>query len=178
MLKHTLYSLLSATLFLGVLSTSYLGNTASAEQEAKPKKNQPTEVQAVIKKLDYLKTRANVKADYYVLLNSASWCGPCHREMPHVVEAYKEMKRTRKVELILLSGDKTEEAALAFLKQYKGKFPVVLGVPTIPGHVKSGGVPNATIIDKDGNTLANGHGSIVMDWKKYTIDAEKAKEEK
>ncbi len=166
MFKHTLHSILAAGLLVGAVSTGFVADTAVAKQE---KAEELTEVQQIIRDLKYLtKTKVNYKADFFILLNSASWCPPCQREMPHIVEAYKEILKSGNVELILLSADRDEKAAVGFLTQHKGKLPVVMGTPPIPGYVKSNGVPNATIIDKNGKTLKNGHGSIVRSWKSVT----------
>ncbi|MBR4884808.1 MAG: hypothetical protein IKZ33_05790, partial [Lentisphaeria bacterium] len=40
-----------------------------------------------------VKGRLNTKADYYIYLFSASWCGPCCKEMPEIVEHHKKMKQ-------------------------------------------------------------------------------------
>ncbi len=166
MFKHTLHSILAAGLLVGAVSTGFVADTAVAKQEEAAKL---TEVQTIIRDLKYLTdAKVNHKAEYFILLNSASWCPPCQREMPHVVAAYKDMLKSGKVELILLSADRNEKAAVGFLTQHKGNFPVVMGVPPIPGYVKSNGVPNATIIDKNGKVIKNGHGSIVKDWKTHT----------
>lgn len=64
-----------------------------------------------LEKADYLtKDRPNTKARYYLFLYSASWCGPCRREMPHVVRTYRKIRQSDDVELVLFSADKTEEA--------------------------------------------------------------------
>ena len=48
-----------------------------------------------LEKADYLtKDRPNTKARYYLFLYSASWCGPCRREMPHVVRTYRKIRQS------------------------------------------------------------------------------------
>ncbi len=139
-------------------------------QTSASKKASPTDTQKFIKKLDYIQTKPNVKADYFILLNTASWCPPCRRAMPGIVEAYKDIKASKKVELIILSADRSEDAAKDYLKGYKAKIPAVMGTPKIPGYVPSNGIPNVTIIDKDGKTIVNGGPSLILDWKKHTLD--------
>ncbi len=116
------------------------------------------------------------KAQFYIYLQSASWCGPCCKEMPIIAKEYKAMKKDGRVELILLSGDRNLQAAKAFLRNYKAKFPGVMrgakGVSELPC---VGSLPNyfpaAVIVKADGTLLASGHGALVAEWRKYTVDA-------
>lgn len=111
-------------------------------------------------------------AEFYVYLISASWCGPCNQEMPGIVEAYERMRKDKRVELILLSGDSTPEAAKGFVEKYGGTFPVVPeseGVNVLPGYVHTSRVPHCFFVDKDGKVLRKGHGYLVQHWEKFTI---------
>ncbi len=116
-------------------------------------------------------------ARYYIYLCSASWCGPCNREMPHVVKAYEEMKKSGLVELVMVNVDKTEEAARAFLEKYGATFPATASVngARLPGFANPRGIPYAIIVDADGNLVKRGHGSIIGEWKKVITDYEKEK---
>ncbi len=146
-------------------------------EKVKKKSSAPTKTQNFIKKLKYVQTKPNVKADYFILLNTASWCGPCRQAMPGIVESYKDIKASKRVELIILSADRDKDAAKDYLKTYKAKIPATMGTPEIPGYVKSNGIPNVTIIDKDGNTITNGGPNLITDWKKHTLDKEPVEEE-
>ncbi len=147
---------------------------AQATTTSSKKKAAPTKEQKLIKRLKYIKTKANSKADYFILLNTASWCPPCRKAMPGIVEAYKDIKASKRVELIILSADRSEEDAESYLKGYKAKIPAVMGTPAIPGYVKSNGIPNVTIIDKNGKTIVNGGPALITSWKKHTLDKESA----
>lgn len=116
----------------------------------------------------------NPQARYFVLLESASWCGPCKAVMPQVVAAYPAMKEGD-VEVILLNKDKTPEAAQKYVDDYKMEFPAVMvaGMPKIPGHVSGPGIPFMTIIDAEGNTVQSGHGQMSLQWKQLTENYEK-----
>ena len=127
-------------------------------------------VHAAIAKTDFLNAKPNKKAKYYIYLHSASWCGPCKAIMPDIVKEYKKMKRAG-VEIILMGHDKDEKGVKAYLKSYKAKFPALVdGSPAslaMPGYTPANGIPNATIVDKDGKVITSGHGSIVLEWKDH-----------
>ncbi len=172
-LYTTLTALVVASLMTEAHGSTLLQSSANlwlSSQTTASKKSGPTDTQKLIKKLDFIQTKPNVKADYFILLNTASWCPPCRKAMPGVVEAYKDIKASKKVELIILSADNSEDAAKAYLKGYKAKIPAVMGTPKIPGYVPSNGIPNVTIIDKDGKTVVNGGPNLIIEWKKHTLD--------
>ena len=118
----------------------------------------------------FTEAKPNLKAKYFIFLESASWCGPCNAEMPEVAKQYEQMKASGKVELILLSADDTEAEAKGFLDKYKATFPGLMprgaSIPNLP---EAKGIPNATIMRADGTVLDSGHGSIIRGWKDKTI---------
>ncbi len=133
-------------------------------------------VAGALSKLKWFNGKPNTKAQYYIYLQSASWCGPCRAEMPEIVRAYKAMKKDGRVELVLLGGDKDEKSAKAYLKKYGAKFPGTMrkdeGVSCLPGACKLPCYyPAAVIVRANGEVIESGHGSIIRDWKKYTIGA-------
>lgn len=112
-------------------------------------------------------------ADFYIYLTSASWCGPCNAEMPQVVEAYRKMRESGRVELILISADRAQEAAVGFMDRYGASFALLPSsgkTQQLPGYVPCRSIPHAVILDKDGKQIINGHGSLVMDWEMHTIN--------
>lgn len=113
-------------------------------------------------------------AEFYIFLTSASWCGPCRAEMPHVVEEYAKMRENGRVELILMSGDSSQEAAVGYAEMFNATFPVInprsLQGQLPPGYTAPQGIPNAIIVDKDGNVIRNGHGSLVQQWAAMTVE--------
>ncbi len=131
-----------------------------------------------LRKVKWFNGKPALRAEYYIYLLSASWCGPCRAEMPGIAKEYKEMKKDGRVELVLLGGDESQGAAKKFLKANKAAFPGTLleakGVMELPGAESFPQFfPSAVIVAADGTVITAGHGSLVMDWRKYTIGASK-----
>lgn len=142
------------------------------DEEEEDGDNTPNPVGEMLAQNTYLTdAKPNCKAQYYIFLKSASWCGPCNREMPEVVKAYQEMKKTGKVELILLSHDQTDDAAKGFLSKYNATFPCLMRStsPKVPELPPNAGIPNATFVKADGTVIKSDHGVIIRDWKNLTI---------
>lgn len=122
--------------------------------------------------------KVNTKAEIYIYLYSASWCRFCRECMPVAVEQYKKMRASRKAEIILIGGDKTEKEAIQYLKSYKLKAPGImfdaLKATKFQGLPSCGmpGFPAVTVVTKDGKMLANVVGAgqvkeVLTNWKKY-----------
>ena len=154
------------------------GDSAKKKSKKSKKSKKKASVSKVGKAVGKLKTfngKANKKALVYVYLQSASWCGPCNKEMPEVANIYKEMKKDGRAEIILIGGDQTEDAAKAFLKKYKAKFPGILATAVqadkLPGFTPASGIPHATMVDGDGNVLADGFPSEVLSGWEQAVEA-------
>lgn len=161
------------TFLAGILALGLLGSIHTSFAEGGDKevvvKDGYYPVQKSLKQLRTFNGRINTKADYYIYLQSASWCPPCRAEMPLIAEAYEKMKKDGKVELILMSADKDKDSAEAFVKDNKASFPVIMGTDAklskVVGYKKASGIPNAIIVDKEGNVIKEGHGAIVKKWE-------------
>lgn len=146
----------------------------SAEKEA------PAEspVVSAFKKFKNVGGKLNQKAEYFIYLYSAGTCGHCQRCMPIAVEQYKKMKSC-KVELIVICGDGSEDAAKKYLRSYKMKNPGImfsaLQATQFRGLPGCGmpGLPAVSVVDKSGKMLRSGVGAqqvmdILKDWKSIT----------
>ena len=169
-MKTTLFSLVLTLAGVVAVPAAYAGDTAGGSTAAAPAENKIGDALKTIKKFVSAK-KPNTSAKYYILLESASWCGPCNQEMPHVVKAYKEMAKTKQVELILMSHDNDGAAAKAFMKKYHGNFPCIIAksaeAKAIPGFRPANGIPHAIIMDASGTVITQGHGSLVAKWKDH-----------
>lgn len=84
----------------------------------------------------------------------ATWCGPCIREIPDFIEAYKKYK-SKGLVIIGISVDQDGwNQVTPFVAQNKINYPVVLGNEQVVQ--KYGGVnaiPTTFIVDKSGNIV-------------------------
>ncbi len=181
MKKYLLFALVLGLMTTSVTCPVFADDEADEAKEEKVLKPGQYPVQVSVSKLRSLGGKASVNADYYIYLQSASWCGPCQAAMPDIAKAYGKMKRSKRVELILVSWDKTEAAAKAFAKKHRGRFPIVMKgnekLADLEGFRQAGGIPNAIIVDKEGNVIKTGHGSIVKDWEDYCPEIEEEDED-
>lgn len=164
---------------------------ADDEQEADAKddgdaksdagKDEPSKVAQALKKFKPVSGKPSMKAEYYIYMYSASWCGYCKQCMPDAVAEYKKIRRNKKVEFIVIGGDKSREEAAAYLKGYKAKMPCIFfddvkatGFQGLPG-CGMPGFPAISIADKDGKVVKSAVGAsavkeVIANWKDYTIN--------
>lgn len=112
-------------------------------------------------------------AAYYMYVNSAYWCGPCRRYMPEIIAAYEEMRKDNRMDVILLSHDRSEKGALRYIELYSIPFSAVMYhskeramLPGAPDNVI--GIPYIVVVDAQGNTVHTGHASTFKNWKEFT----------
>ena len=106
-------------------------------------------------------------AKVYLCLFSASWCGPCRREMPRIAKMYAEtLKDDPDVELIHFSRDQNDEKALAWAKEHDVKFPVVKPNGGNPLELKCSGIPHLFIVKADGTLIEEGHPAGILSEEK------------
>uniref|UniRef100_K4A7K4 protein-disulfide reductase n=1 Tax=Setaria italica TaxID=4555 RepID=K4A7K4_SETIT len=94
---------------------------------------------------------SSIEASPVALYFSASWCPPCRRFTPKLIEAYKELaSQGKSFEVVFVSGDQDEEA----FNEYFAKMPW-LAVPfsdsegreALDGRFKVSGIPHLVILD-------------------------------
>ena len=135
--------------------------------------NKPTSGKGVVaEKLgqcDFLLNKDFKKnAKFYLCLFSASWCGPCRREMPRIAKTYAEtLKDDPDIELIHFSRDQNDEKALAWAKEHDVKFPVVKPRGGNPLDLHSRGIPHLFIVKADGTVLEEGHPMRIFNEEKF-----------
>jgi cytochrome c biogenesis protein CcmG/thiol:disulfide interchange protein DsbE len=86
----------------------------------------------------------------------ATWCGPCKREIPEVIELYHEYKdRGFKVLAISTDGSRTAGKVRSFVKDRGMDFTVLLdsNQEVFSRKYKGRGIPYGFLIDNDGKIL-------------------------
>ena len=87
----------------------------------------------------------------------ATWCGPCKREIPHLIQLEKEMRGTDLVVLgVSVDETKDKQKWLNFVKE-KGLAGVQLlagGWTKITKDYKINGIPRFMVFDKKGNVVS------------------------
>lgn len=81
----------------------------------------------------------------------ATWCGPCRKSIPHLIDLYEEYK-SHGVTIVGVSLDQKGPSVVSpFVEQYKINYPIVMGTGQVVadfGGVR--GIPTAFIISQDG----------------------------
>ena len=181
-MKYILPAIAAASLSFGVLADQTKAQKpapADAQQKAdeNAKKQAPGATQeatsVVAQKLKDCQFLLNAKykpnAKYYLCLCSASWCGPCRREMPRIAKTYAEtLLDNPNIELVHFSYDGSEERALAWAKENDVKFPVVKRGNENPLNLKAKGNPHLFIVSADGKVLEEGHPMDIFTEKKLS----------
>ncbi|MDO4165224.1 MAG: TlpA disulfide reductase family protein [Bacteroides sp.] len=115
-----------------------------------------------VKLSDYVGKGKVVLVDFW-----ASWCGPCRREMPNLVEAYAKYKR-KNFEIVGVSLDQNGEAWKAAIKQLNITWPQMSDLKywNCEGArlYAISSIPHTILIDGEGVILARGlHGEELQE---------------
>jgi thiol-disulfide isomerase/thioredoxin len=111
-----------------------------------------------LKKAKFLAEKANTSAQYYIILFSASWCGPCNKEAPQVVELYdSKISDDPNTELVMASCDQSKDAAKEWAKKMGMKYPILMRdewqkIDAIAENSPQG-IPTAVLVDIKGKVL-------------------------
>jgi peroxiredoxin len=92
----------------------------------------------------------------------ATWCPPCRKEMPSMVQLYNAF-RNEGLEILAVSEDREMEALEDFVKRYQVSFPVLLDTEkAVYKLYRATGVPETHLIDRRGVLQASVIGPF--DW--------------
>ncbi|KAI6694821.1 hypothetical protein NL676_022531 [Syzygium grande] len=110
---------------------------------------------------------ASLKGKKIGLYFSASWCGPCQRFTPTLVEVYNELSPKGDLEIIFISADEDEEA----FSGYFSKMPW-LAIPYSDSEKRDSldelfevrGIPHLVILDGTGTVSTDSGVEIVREY--------------
>lgn len=149
--------------------------TSIAGDEYIPDDDAARDSQSVVKtlaRLGVFNAKPNKNAEYFICYCSADWCPHCTKLMPTITKEYKNMLRSRKVELVMVCCDDTLEEAKAYLKKHKLNCPAVWEgelknkvFNPLPGYEKKLGIPYMFILNKYGELMGGMHGSYINQWE-------------
>ena len=106
-------------------------------------------------------TLSNVK--YWAFYYSGSWCPSCQVFTPHLVDFYRDFKKSHpNFELIFVDRDPTEAAMLAYMSADEMAWPALKHADRLLHVVtalkQSHGIPELLLTDENGKTLSNSTG--------------------
>ncbi|KAK6252533.1 hypothetical protein QUC31_014253 [Theobroma cacao] len=112
---------------------------------------------------------------------SASWCGPCRRFTPNLMEVYSELSPKGDFEIIFVSGDQDEES----FNGYFSKMPW-LAIPFSDSETRSRldelfkvmGIPHLVLLGENGKVLTDDGVGIIQEYgvEGYPFNPEKIQE--
>lgn len=148
-----------------ILFPAASAQTAAPAPQAQAQTLSP--VAAALSELTPISGSFNKDADYFIYLYSASWCGPCRAIMPRIAQLYKDkLSKDKRIEIILLDLDVTEEEAKKYVAHYDAGFFAVMGhgnnSDKLPGAYPVRGIPHCIAVDKNGNRIFSGHAAIIF----------------
>jgi nucleoredoxin len=112
-------------------------------------------------KLEQFEASALGAKKYLAVYFSASWCGPCRKFTPRLVNWYKQQKtELDKFEVIFVSQDKSKEEMLEYMKQDGMPWPALkfANASSSPLEKYSGrGIPCLVVIDQQGKVLSHSY---------------------
>lgn len=96
---------------------------------------------------------SNFKGKIIIVDFWATWCGPCRRGIPDLVDIQKEYKN--KVVVIGISLDnETKPDVVPFMKQYKINYPIAYGtMEVIKAYGNIEAIPTSFVIDQSGKIV-------------------------
>lgn len=96
---------------------------------------------------------------YYIFYYTASWCPPCQRYTPTLVNFYNEHRpKLDTFEIVLLTSDRDKDAMLGYARDKEMPWPHVdfSRAPKIKQELEHGvrGIPSVIVCDLEGNIVA------------------------
>lgn len=101
------------------------------------------------------------QAEYIAIYYSASWCPPCRKFTPVLVDFYNEKRAKHdNFELVYVSSDRAEEAQEKYMLDYKMPWPAVKfskAKDKMAKQYSGSGIPCLVLLDRQGNVLKHSY---------------------
>lgn len=82
----------------------------------------------------------------------ASWCDPCRAEFPHMAELYGAFARAD-FAIAAISDDVDRAKMLAFVREFRPPFPILVGGGAMKGAYHYRGLPYSVLLDRHGRVV-------------------------
>jgi thiol-disulfide isomerase/thioredoxin len=82
----------------------------------------------------------------------ASWCDPCREEFPHMIALYGRFDR-KDFEIAAISDDVDRGKMLAFVREFRPPFPVLVGAGRMKQRYHYRGLPYSVLLDRQGRVV-------------------------
>ena len=109
------------------------------------------------------------KGKFVIIDFWATWCGPCRRGIPDLIELQKQYSKDLTVIGISVDQANTIKEVVPFYKSYGINYPVVYGnYDVVMKYGGIEGIPTSFVIDREGNILNKYVGLIPKEeYEKY-----------
>lgn len=99
---------------------------------------------------------------YVAFYLSASWCPPCRKSTPPLIEEYQRMLDTERmpVEIVLVGADHSEKEMVGYMRHYNMKWPALEWRSRAAADpYQSNGIPHLVIVETEtGEVVSKGTG--------------------
>lgn len=99
--------------------------------------------------------------EHVLLYFSASWCGPCKKFTPSLVEFFEQNAESRKVMVILVGRDNSEAEMLKYMSEHGMKWPAIpfkqIERSGVLAKYGGRGIPNLVLLNTDGTVRSGSY---------------------
>ncbi|QQS35267.1 MAG: TlpA family protein disulfide reductase [Ignavibacteriales bacterium] len=158
--------LFSVSLMLVVFSLAFTSNDAAYQEGNESNKAPDFALKSTTGKTVKL---SEYKGKIVILDFWATWCGPCRKGIPDLIDLQNKYKNDLVVIGISVDQDRTKKEVEPFIKNYGINYPIVYFDDKVIkdyGGIQS--IPTSFIIDKEGN-ITNRHIGL---YPKYIYEEE------
>jgi thiol-disulfide isomerase/thioredoxin len=93
----------------------------------------------------------------------ATWCGPCRREIPGMLEVYEKYKG-KGLEIVGISLNEQWSVVKPFVEKQKIVYPVVIGETDLfEAYGGRGSIPTTVFVDRKGTIVARHVGALTKE---------------